>query len=42
MEFYTVEGNNKKYNLSFVKNIVKPQTIEKLNHMRNPHFGIPC
>ena len=42
MEFYTVDGHKKRYNLSFVKNAVRPQTIAKLNHMKNPHFGIPC
>ena len=42
MEYYTVDGNKKKYHLSFIKNEVKPQTIVKLNHMKNPHFGVPC
>ena len=42
MDFYTVDGNKKKYHLSFIKNEVKPQTIVKFNIMKNPHFGIPC
>ena len=41
IEYYTVD-KKKQYKLSFVKNQVKPQTITKLNHMRNPHFGVPC
>ena len=42
MKFYTVDGSKKKYNLSFLKFDVKRQTIAKLNHMKNPHFGVPC
>ena len=42
MKYYTVDGNKKKYNLSFLRHEVKRQTIAKLNHMKNPHFGVPC
>lgn len=42
MKYYTVDGNKKNYHLSFLKNEVKRQTIAKLNHMKNPHFGVPC
>lgn len=42
IRYYTVDGNKKKYHLSFLKDEVKPQTINKLNHMKNPHFGVPC
>ena len=41
IEYYTVD-KKKQYKLSFVKNQVKPQTITKLNRMKNPHFGVPC
>ena len=41
VQYYTVD-RKKQYKLSFVKNQVKPQTITKLNRMRNPHFGVPC
>ena len=42
MDYYTVDGIKKNYNLSFLKNEVKRKTIAKLNHMKNPHFGVPC
>ena len=42
IRYYTVDCNKKKYHLSFLKNEVKPQTNAKLNHMKNPHFGVPC
>ena len=42
IQYYTVDGNKKQYNLSFVKNDVKAKTILKLNMMKKSHFGIPC
>ena len=42
MEYYSVDGNKRRYNLSFLKHELKRQTIAKLNHMKNPHFGVPC
>jgi len=42
IRYYTVDGSKKKYHLSFLKDEVKPQTINKLNYMKNPHFGVPC
>ena len=41
MEFYQVDKTKKNY-LSFLKNKVKLKTIAKVNHMKNPLFGIPC
>ena len=38
--FYTVFKG--KYTLDFLKGKVKPSTIQKLNIMKNSHFGIPC
>ena len=42
IKYYSVDGNKKQYNLSFVKNDVKAKTIMKLNMMKKSHFGIPC
>ena len=42
IQYYSVDGNKKQYNLSFVKNDVKAKTIVKLNMMKKSHFGIPC
>ena len=38
--FYTVFKG--KYTLDFLKGKVRPSTIQKLNIMKNSHFGIPC
>ena len=38
--FYTVFKG--KYTLDFLKGKVKPSTIQRLNIMKNSHFGIPC
>ena len=42
IQYYSVDGNKKQYNLSFVKNDVKAKTIAKLNMMKKSHFGVPC
>ena len=42
IQYYSVDGNKKQYNLSFVKNDVKAKTIVKLNMMKKSHFGVPC
>lgn len=38
--FYSVFKG--KYTLDFLKGKVRPSTIQKLNIMKNSHFGIPC
>lgn len=39
--FYTVFKRNK-YTMDFLKGKIKPSTIQKLNSMKNSHFGVPC
>ena len=41
--FYTLfKGRNNKYQFDFLKGKVRPSTIQKLNIMKNSHFGLPC
>ena len=42
LEYYSIDKYETKYKLSFLKNDVRRKTIEKLNAIRNPKFGIPC
>ena len=41
LQYYSIEKYNQKYHLSFVKNNIKRKTLEKINNMKNPRFGIP-
>ena len=41
LNFYSIDKTEKKYHLSFLKNKIKPQTINKVNAIKNPRFGIP-
>ena len=38
--YYTIFRG--KYNIEFLKKNIKPSTIQKLNIMKNSHFGLPC
>ena len=41
-DFYTVFKGKKNYKLIFLKDKVKPSTLQKLKIMKNSHFGLPC
>ena len=40
-EYYYYTIGKSKYKLTFLRNKFKPSTIQKLNMMRNAHFGLP-
>ena len=42
LQYYSIDKHMKNYHLSFLKNNVKRATIEKVNAIKNPRFGVPC
>ena len=42
LEYYSIDKYETKYKLSFLKKDVRRKTIEKINAIKNPKFGIPC
>ena len=42
LQYYSIDKHANKYNLSFLKNHVKRRTVEKVNAIKNPRFGVPC
>ena len=42
LQYYSIDKHMKNYHLSFLKNNVKRTTIEKVNAIKNPRFGVPC
>ena len=42
LQYYSIDKHTNKYNLSFIKNNVKRKTVEKVNAIKNPRFGVPC